>query len=892
MLRVTFKNLLARKFRLVLTSIAVVLGVAFMAGTFVLTDTLGNVFDGLFADIYRGVDVGLRGKDPFTDVAGGPGTAIVREPLDESLVEKVAAIDGVRLAEGKVASTQNNPAKVSRLNKRGKAVEEIIHGQAPQIGVTWGPHRAINRAVGGDGRAEVGRRPVRDNEVALDEVTAKDAGLTGAEVRRCANADADARASACRHSRVEIVFNEHEPTLFRVVAIFKFGTVGNLAGATLAAFDLPTAQSVLGREGKVDEIHVKAAEGVSQGELRDRIRSVLRQDGVRGIDVLTGKQLAKDQSDEIRDNLKFFNIFLLVFALVAVFVGAFIIYNTFSIIVAQRTHELGLLRGLGASGGQVRGSVTLEAFVIGLLSSLLGLIAGVGIAIGLQQLLKAFDVQLPSGNTVILARTVIVSMIVGTVVTVVSAIAPARRAAKVSPVAAMQADATGASSGRRRYYVGGLFTLVGAVGLGLGLFADVEGFPGGGAAMVGLSCAAMFIGVSMVSPLVAQPVARVVGWLPARLRGTPGVLARENATRNPRRTATTAAALMIGIALLTLVAIIGASIRSTFGSVLENNVSAEVTLRTKNFLPFTPEAAAAARKAVPGSKAIEFRFGQFAIGAENHSLLGISTNVGEGIKFGAEPGSIGRFRDGGLLISEEAYRKEVPRRMRQRGVISMRFGATGVQEIPIAGTFSNENATFGNEWLLSLPLYKQNYTDQADVFAFVKLPEDTPVKPAIQKMKDALEPFTGVVAENQEQFKKAQEGQISQFLNLINVLLFFAVIIAILGVANTLALSIFERTHELGLLRAVGMSRRQVRTMIRYESVVISVFGALLGIAIGLVFGRALVGSLENEGIDFALSGSALVILVVIAIVAGFVAAWGPARRASHLDILQAIHTH
>jgi putative ABC transport system permease protein len=370
---------------------------------------LGNVFDGLFADIYRGVDVGVRGSNPFDDTAGGPGTVILREPIDQEVVSAVEQVGGVAIAEGKVASGPQNPARVSRLNRRGQPVEEIIHGQAPQIGVTWGPHRSVNKAIGGDGRPEVGRRPVRTNEVALDQITAQDAGISFAEVRQCANAGGAQRAETCRRARVEIVFNEHEPEIFRVVAIFKFGSVGNLAGATLAAFDLQTAQTMLGREGKVDEIHVKAEPGVAQRELRDRILSTLREDGVRGIDVLTGKQLAKDQSDELRDQLQFFNIFLLIFALVAVFVGAFIIYNTFSIIVAQRTHELGLLRGLGASPRQVTGSVTLEALVVGLLSSVLGLVLGIGVALGLQELMKVFDIELPSGETVILGRTVIVA---------------------------------------------------------------------------------------------------------------------------------------------------------------------------------------------------------------------------------------------------------------------------------------------------------------------------------------------------------------------------------------------------------------------------------------------------------------------------------------------------
>jgi putative ABC transport system permease protein len=882
MLRVTLKNLLARKFRLVLTSIAVMLGVAFMAGTFVLTDTLGNVFDGLFADVNRGIDVAIRGEEPFDETAGGPGTQVVREPLDEDVVELVEQVEGVDIVEGSVAGL----VEVVPLERGKPADEAIRHGGSPTIGVTWGPNDELNRAVGGDGRPEVGRRPRAPDEVALDQVTAEEAGITPADVRRCV------RDGECRGARVQVVpISEHGPEIVKVVAIFRFGTVGNLAGATLAAFDLSTAQTFLVKEGKVDEIHVEAAEGVGDVELRDRIRGELRAQGVTGAEVLTGEQLAEDQSDELRQNLSFFSIFLLVFALIALFVGAFIIYNTFSIIVAQRTHELGLLRGLGASGRQVMGSVALEALTVGLISSVLGLVLGIGVAIGLQELLKVFEVELPSGETVVLARTIIVSLVVGTVVTVVSAVSPARRAAAASPVAAMQADASAVSSGRRRYVVGAALAVVGCVMLPVGLFMDVEGFPGGAAALVGIASLLVFLGVAMLSPLVAVPAARFLGWAPARARGAPGVLARENAVRNPRRTATTAAALMIGIALMTLVAILGASIRSTLREVLENDVRAEFVLRTEIFVPFSPEAVRAIEDAVPGTAVTEFRFGNFELAGQTEALLGVSPNLGRSIDIHPRGGALETFRsDGGMLLFEDAY-DELPAAQRRAGVLQVRFGATGEQEIPIAGVFTKKDA-IGNDYLLALPDYETHFTDRSDVFAFVKLPSGVSVKEAARAMDGALEPFPSVLAEDQEEFRQSQEAQVGQFLNLINVLLLLAVIIAVLGVANTLALSIYERTHELGLLRAVGMSRRQVRSMIRNESIIISVFGSILGIVLGLMFGWALVTALESEGIRFALSLSSLALLVLLAIAAGWIAAWRPARRAARLDVLRAVQTY
>jgi len=880
MLRVTIKSLLARKFRLALTSIAVILGVAFMAGTFVLTDTLGNVFDGLFADVNRGIDVAVRGEEPFNDTAGGPGTQVVREPLDESVLPTLEDVDGVAVAEGAVGGL----VEVVKLEK-GEPSETIVHGQSPTLGVTWGPHPALNRAIGGDGRPEVGRRPNSPGEVALDEVTAADAGIDASDVRRCV------RTGSCRQARVQVVpISQHQPEMARVVAIFKFGTVGNLAGATLAAFDVDVAQALLNKEGRFDEIHVKAQSGVSDVDLRNRIRSVLRAEGVSGAEVLTGEQLAKDQSNEIRENLSFFSVFLLVFAVIALFVGAFTIYNTFSIIVAQRTHELGLLRGLGASGRQVMGSVAIEALVVGLFSSLVGLVAGIGVAIGLQELLKVFDVQLPSGDTVILGRTIIVSVAVGTLVTLVSALAPARRAASVSPMAAMRADAVPPSSGHRRYVVGGTVAVLGFVLLLLGLFADVEGFPGGAAALVGLASALVFVGIAMLSPLIAQPAARALGWLPARFRGAAGRLARDNATRNPRRTATTAAALMIGVALMTLVAILGASITATLDDVLSQDFKAEFVLRTKNFTPLSPEAAAAVRRVLPGGRVTEFRFGNFELAGETKAVMGTTTNLGASIDVHPEPGALRNFRgSGGILVFEDAY-KELPRRQRVSRIMDVGFGATGKQRVPIAGVFTEKDA-IGNDYLLAMPDFEENFTDQLDVFVAVKVADAMSVSEARRAIDKALQPFPSVEAEDQEEFKKSQEAQVGQFLNLIYVLLALAVSIAVLGIANTLALSIYERTHELGLLRAVGMTRSQVRTMIRYESIIISVFGSALGIVLGLVLGRALIGALESEGIHFALSVSSLVQLVLLGIVAGWWAALAPARRAARLDVLKAVQS-
>ena len=708
MLRVTLKNLFARKFRLVLTSLAVVLGVAFMAGTFVLTDTIGKVFDELFADVNRGVDVAVRSRPAFDEKAGGPGSEEVREPVPESLLRTARGVDGVAAAEGGVAGY----ALVAKIGKDGQPEDAVQPSGAPTIGVAWGPNRRLNQAFGGDGRPEVGHRPRAPGQVAIDESTADEAGISEQAVRACVE------RNRCADARAQVVFLQHPPEAFDVVAIFKFGTVGNLAGATLAAFDTPTAQEVMNRVGEFDEIRIAAEPGVSQTALERRVRDAVRAlpDG-RSYEVLTGEELAQDTSDDIRENLSFFNTFLLVFAFIALFVGAFIIYNTFSIIVAQRARELGLLRALGASGRQVTTSVALEALAVGLLSSILGLGFGILVAIGLEGAMRAIGFDLPSRAPVIATRTIVVSLVVGTVITLVSALAPARRAARVAPMAALRTDASLPSSGSRRFTVGGAFAVLGVVLVVLGLLGSADWFPGGAAAAVGVGAALVFVGIAMLSPIIAVPVARVLGWIPARLRGMSGRLARENATRNPRRTASTAAALMIGIAIVAVVAIFGSSVKATLRDVLESDLKAEFSLQSEGgFAPISPEAAQAVRDdaALRGAAVTEWRFGQFELDGSTEPVLGVNTNLNRTLNIDPDAGAIARWKgEGGFLLFEDAY-DDLPAATKRAGELEVRFpdmprGETAA--VPIAGVFHEKGAT-GNDYLLAMRDYQAHYAQR------------------------------------------------------------------------------------------------------------------------------------------------------------------------------------
>ncbi len=496
MWKVTIKGLLARKVRLLLTSIAVVLGVAFMSGTYVLTDTLGSVFDDLFAQTTQGVDAIVRSRQAFDpSTAQSDNTVNQRAPVPESLEAVVARANGVAATQGTVSGS----ALV--IGKDGDAIQN----QAPTIGVSWGPNRRFDGAI----RLTEGKRPTSDGEVALDESTAQDGHLRIGDP-------------------VKIVFLESAPETFTLRGIFRFGDTGNLAGATLAAFDPATAQRVLNRVGEWDTIEVAGRKSFSETELRNNVAAELDSAGMDNrYEAITGTAYADEQSQDVKDNLSFFNTFLLIFALVALFVGAFIIYNTFSIIVAQRSREVALSAALGASGRQVTASVAGEAVVVGLMSSVVGLGLGILVAVGLTALLRGFGIDLPSGGLEIRLRTVIVALVAGTVVTIVSAMSPARRAARIPPVAALREFALEQSGGRRRFVIGAGFAAVGLVMLSWGLFGDGGGFPGGTGALVGVAALLVFIGVAMLSPLVARPTASVLGWFPARFRGMSGVLARE-----------------------------------------------------------------------------------------------------------------------------------------------------------------------------------------------------------------------------------------------------------------------------------------------------------------------------------------------------------------------------
>jgi putative ABC transport system permease protein len=842
MWRATIKGLVAHKVRLGLTALSIVMGVAFVAGTFILTDTMGRAFDNLFATVNKGVAVEVSGVPKFESNGPGGDTAGTADRVPASLLDTVRQVDGVRNAEGGISGY------AQLVDKKGKAIST---GGAPTLGVTWSDDPEINPLVLREGRA-----PQGSGQIVVDAHTAK--------------------AHDLHVGDTVTVLLQGPPMRATIVGIVGFGQADNLGGATLVAFDLPTAEVALNGGGKFDAIEVTAKPGVSPQVLKSRIAKVLPAD----YQAKTGEEAAQKTSDDIKQALSFFNIALLVFAAVALFVGAFIIFNTFQILVSQRTRELALLRALGASPAQVRRSVIAEAVVVGLFASALGLAFGFVLALGLKALLKAFGIDLPSTTLQLLPRTVIAAFVVGVGTTLVSSIMPAIRASRVAPVAAMrESQPADYQPSPRRIVTGVIVTLLGAAILMFGLFGGASN----AAAMVGLGAATVFFGVAVLSPLIVRPVARFLG---APLSKISGKLGRENAVRNPKRTASTAAALMIGLGLVAFVGIFAQSIKASSDKVLKETIKADYLVTTSQFTGFSQDVATRLRSDRAFSTVSEFRQGTFGLAGRATSIQGVDpATVKDVVKVDMKAGSVSALGDGDALVFEDAA---TAHGWKIGDTLEAAFARTGKQRLHIVGIYTDDRIL--GPYVVNLATYDRNFVEQLDMVVLVKTAPGVNPPEARRAANQVAKSFPNVKLEDQAQFRKSQAAQINQLLGLITALLGLAILIAAIGIVNTLALSIYERTREIGLLRAVGMMRKQVKRMIRWESVIIAVFGALLGTAIGIFFGWAMVKALSDQGItELAIPGGQLAIYVVIAGLIGVLAAIRPARKAAKLDVLSAI---
>ena len=846
MFHVTFKSLLARKLRLLLTALAVVLGVAFVAGTLILGDTLNRTFDKLFATAYSGTDVGVRGKSAFdVSLTEGGDPAQSRPPVPVSLLDDVRAVDGVRAAEG------DSSGFAQIVTPDGEVVET---GGAPTIGGSWLGDSPVNPY-----RLQRGEPPAAEGQVAVDETTAKEHSLrVGDDIQ---------------------VLTQTGPLDATITGIVSFGESGSLAGATVTLFDPATAARTMGTPGTFYEILAVGDGTVSDEQLRDRVAEVLPP----RFQALTGEQLAASDSSDIKDALGFFSTFLLVFAVISIFVGSFIIFNTFSMLVAQRSKELALLRALGASRRQVNVAVLLEAAVVGLIGSVLGLGLGVLLSIGLQGLVRLFIGELPAEGLVLQPSTVVWAFLTGTVVTVVAAYAPARHATQIPPVAALRDDvALPTASLHRRAVIGTAVLAAGVISMAAGLVA------GAGILWVGLGALGIFLGVAMLSPFLSRPVIGGIGGILPRVWGSIGRLARENARRNPRRTASTASALMIGLALVSAGGVLASSLVKSANDVIDRSVGADFIVTTANFLPI-PGTVAAEIRSVQGVDAVtSFRAGQAQIGGDVASFQGVTADtVDRTLQLEIVDGELGALQEqGGLLVDADLARD---RGWRVGERIPTVFGKTGRQALVLGGTYAQNQ--IAGEYLVGMDTYEANFDQRLDSVVALTVSPDADVD-AVRADVTAAAGASNLEIRDQSEFKEEQRQQINQLLGFIFVLLALAVLIAALGIVNTLALSVIERTREIGLLRAVGMARRQVRRMVRLESVVIAVFGTLLGLALGVALGAALVTALNDEGIDqLVIPYGQLVLYLAAGALIGVVAAVWPARRASRLDVLRAITT-
>jgi len=849
MLHTTWKSLLGHKFRFVATALAVTLGVAFTAGTLVLTDTIRTTFDNLFANVYQGTDAVVRAKAAFE---GPPGAGTQRGRVDAALVDTVRGVEGVAAAEGDVGGYAR------LIGKDGQALGNPATG-APALGLSWTENNALNTFTLVSGAA-----PSRDDEVVIDRKSARDGDINVGDTTT--------------------VLVTGPPQRVRIAGIARFGNADSPGGATIVAFKRAVAQRLIGEPGKYDSVSVLAASGVSQTELARRLSAVLPP----GTEALTGAAITAETQSQMADAFQFFNTFMLIFAVIALLVGAFMIFNTFSITVAQRTRENGLLRALGASRRQVLGSVILEALAVGVLASALGIAAGFAVALGLKALLTAVGLDIPTTSLVFTPATAVISVVVGVGITVLAALSPARKAAKVAPIAAMQHGVVGSTGygSKQRVFVGVAVLGLGLAALLTGLFRDVQQ----PVALVGAGALLVFFGVSILGRTVSLPLSRAIGAPLPRLRGITGELARENAMRNPKRTAASASALMIGVGVVGLITIFVSSAKASMDAAVDRAFTGDIVVdsgggtfggvdpglaRRVNGLPEV-DSAAGLRQGVAqvAGSAVLLQSTDPRTAVE---LMKVDPISGSPTALGRD--SIGVYKD----VAEQ-------KGLRLGDQVPVVFKDSGTRSLRLALIYG-ENRQAGN-YLLGTQAYEANFTNRLDSKVLVKRAAGVSPAAALAAVKQVAQAYPGANVLDRAQFKAEQTKFLDQLLRLVYALLGLAILIALLGIANTLALSIFERTRELGLLRAVGMTRSQLRSAIRWESVIIALQGTALGLLIGLFFGWALVTALSDEGISvFRIPYASLAIVVVLAAVAGMAAAVPPSRRAAKLDVLRAVVT-
>jgi putative ABC transport system permease protein len=850
-LRVALRGLAARRLRAVLTALAIVLGVALVAGTYVLTDSIDGAFSSIFQTVYRGTDATITGRNAIDSKAnpgvGGGGAST--PAFSESLLARVERLPDVRDAIGGVSGTP-------QLIQNGKA---ISFGGAPNLGFSVDPSKPQFNSL----KLVQGSWP-GPSEVVVDSSTASKKHLrTGQEI----GVQADGPV-----------------VRMRISGLVRFGSASSLGGATLAGFQLPTAQRLFGKLGRLDQIRVSARPGVSPKSLVSQLRTILPPH----TQAKTGSQAASQDAASTTSFLSFLKTILLVFAGVSLFVGSFVIANSLSITIAQRTREFATLRTLGASRRQVLRSILIESLAVGVIASVLGLIVGLALAQGLFALFNAVGLTLPNSGTVVKPRTIIVAILVGIAVTVLASLRPALRATRVEPIAAVREGATLPEGRFAKYRTAGSATaaVLGFAALLLGLF--VAHGTAGVLALMGAGAVLVFVGVALLSARIVPRLATWLGWPATKIAGAVGRLARENARRNPQRTASTASALMIGLALVTLIAVLSAGIISNFKGAVNDLFTGDYAVTAENnFSPIPISAGAAAARATGAIAVGDIRAGQGQVLGSNEQLTAVDPGVAQVIRLNWTHGSqavIGSLGATGAFTTQ-SYASTNHLHIGSPVMITTPTGTRA--RLTIEGIFKppNGGSPFGPV-TMSAVTWDRLYQQPENLYSFVKMRggETAANQAALQR---AMANYPGAKVQTRTKFIDNQISGLTQILNIFYVLLALSIVVSVFGIVNTLVLSVFERTREIGMLRAVGTTRRQIRRMVRHESVITALIGSVIGIALGLAFGALLAARVSF--IAFTIPVGSLVIFVIASWIVGMLAAIFPARRASHLEPLEAL---
>jgi putative ABC transport system permease protein len=843
MWRLILRNTVARRARLAFTMLAVVLGVTFVSGTLVLTDTSRQVLDDQFRTATAGVDLTVRDAAAFDSAMG---IEVERDPLTPDAVSRVRAVPGVATADRVV---------------RGQGLLVVdgkpIVPSGPSMLVSWTPTPV------GAFPLRAGRAPTADGEVVVDAATAESHGITVGD-NVTVRADTDLQAT--------------------VVGLAGFGDRPGLPNSTITLVSLPTAQRILDLDGGVTELAVTATDDADPGQLRTRLNTTLGAE----YEVTSSRDLAAAASATAQNQVGYLQVMLLALAAAGLLVGAFLIANTFSIVITQRTHELAVLRATGATGRQILSSVLGEALLVGVTASILGVGLGIAAAEGLRDLASGFGIALPDGDMVIAGRTVLVSLAVGILVTVLAALGPARQAARIAPVQAMRQSSAAEPASRARTTLGSIAALAGATGV-------VAAFLGTGTmATFATAAAALVVGLTMIGPATAPAITHLLG-KPLHALRMPGRLARQSAARAPRRTAATALALALGLALVSFTAVLATSVKSSVQRSYSETITADYVVESARNemlggLPVAvhhhvadlPEVAVASR----------LRYGHWKDGQATAALTAVDpATLPQVTNLQMRAGTVQALSAGGVIVAEHVATK---RSLAMGDTLPMTFSRTGTQQVPLVGLLRDRDAqALQTDYIISLDTYTQHYAEDVDASVFIKLRDGVAGDAGHRAITAALADEPTVEVRDQAAAVAGRTHTIDQVLGMVTALLLLTIAIALLGITNTLALSVFERTREIGLLRAVGMTGRQLRTMVRAEAILIAAVATIVGVVLGTGLGAGAVTLLgRTSQTAVVLPSGQLALIVGATLVAGLVAGLIPARRAARLDLLTAIAGH